>query len=72
MIKIIITSPSGRSATLGQIVSYNAGRFNRFMNKVGDFLGAKVMLGIDGVKDWPSFFAGIWIACMAWAAYLVF
>ena len=71
MVKIIITSPSGRSATLGEIVRYNVGRLNKLANKVGDFLGAKVMLGVEGVKDWPSFFAGVWVACMAWAAWLV-
>lgn len=72
MFSIVITSPSGKRATLGQIVRYNAGRFNRLMNRVGDFLGAKIMLGIEGIKDYPSFFAGIWVACMAWIVWLVF
>ena len=71
MIKIIITSPSGRSATLGQIVRYNAGRLNKLVNRAGAFLGGNIMLGIESIKDYPSFFAGVWVACMAWAAWLV-
>lgn len=72
MITITITSPSGRKATLGQIVRYNAGRLNRLANRIGDFFGAKIMLGIESVKDYPSFWAGVWCACLAWAAYLVY